>query len=233
MRIPIAWSISVPRVDKASFSSTSWLNYRDIHTQSTLLQDAAGYTEDVSVLETPDGSQSILAPHVTTNLFPMLGARPLLGRTFIDAEGQTGGPLAVVLSEGLWRQSFHADPGIVGQGVKISGKTHTVVGVMPHSFHFPEQVGADLQKGVWVPLQPTAAMLKDRGYNFFNVVGELRSGGHDRAGCSTNSMRLPLTFPEKAPTQKSNFAPPRTRNYSRDRCAPFSMLFSAHWRWSC
>ena len=46
---------------------------------------------------------------------------------------------------------------------------------MPQSFHFPEQVGADLQKGVWIPLQPTAEMLKDRGYNFFNVVGELRS----------------------------------------------------------
>jgi len=163
-------------VDKSSFSSTSWLNYRDIHTQSTVLQDAAGYTEDVSVLETRDGSQSILAPRVTTNLFPMLGARPLLGRTLIDAEGQTGGPLAVVLSEGLWRESFHADPGIVGQGVKISGREHTVVGVMPQSFHFPEQVGADLQKGVWIPLQPTATMLTDRGYNFFNVVGELRAG---------------------------------------------------------
>jgi predicted permease len=162
--------------DKASFSSTSWLNYRDIHTQSKLLQDAAGYTEDVSVLETPDGSQSILAPHVTTNLFPILGARTLSGRTFVEAEGQTGGPLAVVLSEGLWRQSFHADPGIVGQGVKISGKTHTVVGVMPQSFHFPEQVGSDLQKGVWIPLQPTAEMLNDRGYNFFNIVGELRAG---------------------------------------------------------
>ena len=162
--------------DKSSFSSTSWLNYRDIHTQSTVLQDAAGYTEDVSVLETRDGSQSILAPRVTTNLFPMLGARPLLGRTLINAEGQTGGPLAVVLSEGLWRESFHADPGIVGQGVKISGREHTVVGVMPQSFHFPEQVGADLQKGVWIPLQPTATMLTDRGYNFFNVVGELRAG---------------------------------------------------------
>jgi predicted permease len=106
----------------------------------------------------------------------MLGTRTLLGRTFVEAEGQTGGPLAVVLSEGLWRQSFHADPGIVGQGVKISGKTHTVVGVMPQSFHFPEQVGSDLQKGVWIPLQPTAEMLNDRGYNFFNIVGELRAG---------------------------------------------------------
>ena len=191
-----------------------------------------GYTEDVSVLETRDGSQSILAPHVTTNLFPMLGARPLLGRTFVDAEGETGGPLAVVLSEELWRQTFHADPGIVGQGVKISGKTHTVVGVMPHNFHFPEQVGADLQKGVWMPLQPTAEMLKDRGYNFFNVVGELRSEARS-SRLSTNSIRLPLTFPGKGPTEKSSFGVLPTRNCSPGRCVRCSMLFSARWRWSC
>ncbi len=162
--------------DKPGFATTSWLNYRDIHSQSTLLQDAAGYSEDVSVLETRDAAQSIASPHVTTNLFPMLGARPLLGRTFTDAEGQAGGPQVVLLSEGLWRQSFHADPGIVGQTVKIGGQPRTVIGVMPQSFHFPEELGPDLQKGVWLPLQPTAEMLKDRGYNFFNLVGELRSG---------------------------------------------------------
>jgi putative ABC transport system permease protein len=165
-----------PPGDKPSFASTSWLNYRDIRSQSKLLQDTAGYSEDGSVLETQDTSQSVAAPHVTTNLFPMLGVRPMVGRSFTDAEGQSGGPLAVMLSEGLWRQSFHADPGIVGQVVKIGGQLRTVVGVMPQSFRFPEELGSDLQKGVWVPLQPTAEMLKDRGYDFFNIVGELRRG---------------------------------------------------------
>jgi predicted permease len=51
-----------------------------------------------------------------------------------------------------------------------------VIGVMPRRFHFPEEMGADLQKGVWLPVQPTGEMLKDRGYHFFNVVGELRPG---------------------------------------------------------
>ncbi len=165
-----------PKGDKPSFATTSWLNYRDIHSQSRLLQDAAGYSEDVTVLESQNSSLAIAAPHVTTNLFSMLGAQPLLGRTFTDAEGQTGGPSVVLLSEGLWRQSFHADPTIAGQTVKIGGQPHTVVGVMPQSFHFPEELGPDVQKGVWVPLQPTAEMLKDRGDNFFNLVGELRSG---------------------------------------------------------
>jgi len=162
--------------DDPGFSSTSWLNYSDIRAQSRLLADVAGYSEDLSVLETRETSQSIAMPHVTANLFSMLGARPLLGRTFSEAEGQTGGPLTVVLSEELWRQSFHGDPGIVGQVAKIGGRAYTVIGVMPRGFRFPEDMEPDIQKGVWVALQPTEAMLKDRGYNFFNIVGQLRPG---------------------------------------------------------
>jgi predicted permease len=47
---------------------------------------------------------------------------------------------------------------------------------MPSSFHFPEGMGPDLQKGVWLPVQPTGEMLKERGYHFFNVVADLRPG---------------------------------------------------------
>jgi len=162
--------------DSKGFASTSWLNYQDVHAQSKLLQDSAGYSEDGTVIEGQDGSLSVAAPRVTTNLFSMLGAKPLLGRTFVEAEGLAGGPQVVMLSENLWRGAFHADPNIVGQSVKIGGNSRTVVGVMPNAFRFPESMGTDLQKGLWLPLQPTAEMLKDRGYDFFNVIGELRPG---------------------------------------------------------
>jgi putative ABC transport system permease protein len=165
-----------PWSDQPSFSATSWLNYRDIQAQSRLLEDVAGYSEDVSVLQTEDASQALASPHVTPNLFGILGVQPVVGRTFTAAEGQAGGPQAVLLSEAIWRQSFHADASIVGQTVRIGGQPRTVVGVLPLAFHFPEEVGPDLEKGVWLPLEPTAEMLKDRGYNFFNVVGELRPG---------------------------------------------------------
>ena len=123
-----------PAGDKTQFGSLSWLNYRDIRAQSKLLRDTAGYSADGSVIESQDGSQSVAAPRVTTSLFSMLGAQPLLGRTFTDAEGQAGGPQVVLLSEGLWRESFHADPNIVGRMVKIGGQSRAVVGVMPDSF---------------------------------------------------------------------------------------------------
>src|SRR5579872_4609586 len=143
-----------PAGNKPSFGSTSWLNYRDIRDQSKLLKDVAGYSEDVSVLESNDSSQSVVAPRVTPNLFAMLGARPLLGRAFTETEGDSRGPEVVLLSESMWRQSFHADPNIVGQAVKVGGRPHTVVGVMPDDFRFPEEMGPDVQKGVWLPLQP-------------------------------------------------------------------------------
>jgi predicted permease len=47
---------------------------------------------------------------------------------------------------------------------------------MPQSFRFPEQMGSFVEKGVWLPLQPTSEMLNDRGYHFFMVIGKLRSG---------------------------------------------------------
>jgi putative ABC transport system permease protein len=162
--------------EKPSFNGTSWLNFTDIRAQAKLLENVAGYNEDISVLTNRDTSISIVAPRLTPSLFSMLGRPPLLGRTFNQAEGTAGGPLVAVVSEGLWREVFHADPHILGQVITLSNRSYTVIGVMPASFRFPEQMGPDLQKGVWLPLQPTPEMLKDRGYNFFQVVGKLRTG---------------------------------------------------------
>ncbi len=165
-----------PKHDKPGFGTTSWLNARDIRAQSKLFEDVAGFSEDGTVMESQDTSLSLAAPRVTTNVFSVLGRQALLGRTFNDAEGLAGGPSVVLLSENLWRQTFHADPGILGKVVKLSGKPFTVIGVMPAGFNFPEEMGADMKHGVWLPLQPTQEMLSDRGYHFFNVVGVLRPG---------------------------------------------------------
>ena len=158
------------------FGTTSYLNYRDVRDQTQRMAAVGGYSEDVSVVEGKDGSVSVVAPRMTPNLFSMLGAQPLVGRTFTAAEGDVGGPQVALLSEGLWRQSFNADAGIVGRTVRIGGIEREIVGVMPASFHFPDSIGPEIEKGVWLPLQPSGEMLKDRGYHFFSVLGEMRAG---------------------------------------------------------
>jgi predicted permease len=164
-----------PQGDEAGFASTSWLNYRDVRDQARSLAAIAGYSEDIGVVQSRDGPLSVATPRVTPNLFPMLGAKPLLGRTFSEEEGKTSGPAVAILSEALWRQSFGADPRILGRIVRVSAEPRTVIGVMPGSFRFPEGFG-DQGKSIWLPLQPTTEMLKDRGYNFFHIVGQLRPG---------------------------------------------------------
>src|SRR5260370_10235030 len=63
--------------------------------------------------------------------FRVLGAAPPLGRTFLPEEDRPGGPDVAVLSDGLWRRTFHADMGGVGKPITLDGKSYTVVEVMP------------------------------------------------------------------------------------------------------
>ena len=165
-----------PKSDKVGFATTSWLNYRDIRDQSHSFAAVGIYANDVTVVETKQGPLSVSAPRVTSNLFSMLGIQPLLGRTFTDAEGQPGGAPVVLLSEGLWRERFNGDPGLIGRTVKVGGDARVVVGIMPHSMRFPEETGPDIREALWLPLQPTTEMQKERGYSFFDIVGQLRPG---------------------------------------------------------
>jgi putative ABC transport system permease protein len=153
--------------------STSWLNFRDIRDQSTLLSDVGGYSEDIGVVQGKDGSLSVVTPRLTPNIFNILGAHALIGRTFNPEEGAAGGPQVVILSEELWREAFGADPEIIHRTVRINGQSCSVVGVMPRGFRFPETIGHDLEKGLWLPIQPTQEMLTARGYDFFNILGQM------------------------------------------------------------
>jgi predicted permease len=73
---------------------------------------------------------------VTDNFFDVLGIRPQLGRVFTREECLWNGPKAVMLSDGLWRRRFAADPAIVGSALTLNDQPHTVVGILPPSFDF-------------------------------------------------------------------------------------------------
>jgi putative ABC transport system permease protein len=160
----------------SGLNNTSWLNYRDIRDQTRSMDLVACYAEDVGVVRGKDGSVTVVTPGVTPSVFKMLGARPLLGRTFTEEEGQSGAIKTAVISEGLWRNVFNSDPEILNRTIVVNGQPRAVVGVMPHDFRFPESVGQDMQKGLWLPLQPTQSMETERGESFFAIIGELRPG---------------------------------------------------------
>ncbi len=157
-------------------NNTSWLNYRDIRDMTKTMDMVGLYAEDVGVVRGKEGSVSVVTPGVTTNVFRMLGARPLLGRTFTDDEGQAGVANTAVISEGLWRNVFNADPEILNRTIAVNGRPRAVVGVMPRDFRFPEAMGQEMQTGLWLPLSPTKEMQDERGESFFAILGQLKPG---------------------------------------------------------
>jgi predicted permease len=84
---------------------------------------------------------------VTPSFFDVLKVQPVLGRAFNPTEGEPDGEASVILSNGLWRRTFGADPDVLGRTVMLNGLTRTIVGVMPAGFAYPTPTAE-----VYVPL---------------------------------------------------------------------------------
>src|SRR5262249_16302028 len=130
-------------------------NYADWKQRNTVFTDIAAYEQfnangsgGQDVFLTGRGEpQALKSLRVTRNLFPVLGAAPLGGRTFTDAETFEGQARVAILGYGLWQSAFGGDPAIVGRTITLSGRAYDVVGVMPREFFFP---GRDIQ--LWLPV---------------------------------------------------------------------------------
>ena len=137
----------------------------DIRAQSSTLTDVAiiGFTSaDLMARGEPE---YVVGKRVTPNLFPLIGAAPLAGRTF--APGESG---VVVLSYRLWQRHFGGDLGAIGQTVALGDKAATIVGVMPAGFRSP--MG---EVDYWVPLERGRATA-NRLVRMYGAVARLRRG---------------------------------------------------------
>ncbi len=113
---------------------------------------------------------------VTASLFPMLGARPILGRVFTQEEDDKSAPVALI-SYALWRAKFQGDPGAVGRTVDLDRRPYTVIGVMPRGFEFPLQAGRVNAQDLWVPMSFTPAEKEDETDNFmYGAIARLKPG---------------------------------------------------------
>ena len=116
-------------------------------------------------------SEPLAAVGALGNLFDVLGARALLGRTLTPEDDRRGAAPNIVLSHGLWTRTFGGDRDIVGRRLELNGTRYTVVGVMPKGFEYPRGSEA------WIALVPAIDSLVDnRQIGFLNIVGRIRPG---------------------------------------------------------
>jgi putative ABC transport system permease protein len=131
-------------------------------------------------------SVRLQAAMVTSSFFPTLRVSPALGRTFVAQEAQPGSPGVAVLSDGLWRSHFAADPNILGKAIGVDGVERAVIGVMPAGFAFPDDAA------LWLPLAISAA---PQNSYFRPAFGRLRptfSSRQAQAELETLVSQLPI-----------------------------------------
>jgi predicted permease len=85
---------------------------------------------------------------LTSEVLPMVGVQPLLGRLFSADDAALGAPLTAMLAYGFWRDKFGADASIIGRNIIIDGQPRQVIGVLPRNFWF-----MDSKAAVVLPLQ--------------------------------------------------------------------------------
>jgi predicted permease len=151
--------------------------YRAWRQRTRAFDAMAVYTGD-SLLATGRGEpEGVRASYVESNLFGLLGVRPLHGRGLLPEDDRVGAPRIVVLSHGYWSTRFGGDPGAIGRTLDLDGEPYEIVGVMPRGFHFPT-FWDPAEPAVWAPLGLLVEALEDPGnaQGACWVVGRLREG---------------------------------------------------------
>ncbi|HXS96537.1 MAG TPA: ABC transporter permease [Candidatus Limnocylindrales bacterium] len=140
---------------------------RDVHSFS----EQAMFRTRGLTLEVGTTPERITGMLVTPSLFRLLRVQPSAGRSFTDAEGETGNEHKAILSDGLSRRLFGSPKAALNHDVRISGQPYTVVGVMARGFNF-----INPEVALWAPAAFTAKDRETRHSNNWYNIGRLRPG---------------------------------------------------------
>jgi predicted permease len=129
--------------------------------------------------------ETVRVSEASASLFPTLGAKPALGRSFTAADDRPSANGTVVLSWTFWQRRFGGDPSTIGKAIDLDAKPYTIIGVMPAWFNFP-----DASTQLWTPIyheeKPQEMQAIDS--HDFSAVGRLRPGVSEREATSQLSV---------------------------------------------
>ena len=172
-RLAIVWSI-FGNEGRAPASGPELMTIRE---RSRRFEDLGGIWAQSGALTGEGEPEQVKLGMVTANFLGILGTNPQLGRLFVPSEEGPGAPFAAILSDGLWRRRYGADPRVIGRAVRLNGRPTTIVGVMPPGFKiiFPEGSSVPPEMDAFVPFHShLAGDPADQSY--LRVIGRLRDG---------------------------------------------------------
>lgn len=126
----------------AALGGSRWISNRTYYAWSErprTIDVLGGYGSSETSMRIGDDHVRMFGAQVSPALLAAVGATPALGRLFTPEEAEGNANRVVILGDGLWRESFGADPGVIGRSLVVDGDLHTIVGVLPPAFSFPDR----------------------------------------------------------------------------------------------
>ena len=153
-----------------SLRQDSPVQFNDWRQQTQIFDKVAGWWYPQLNLTNPGREpQRVHAVDVTDDFFNVMGAQPVMGRTFLSGEEKPNTPFLAVISYDLWKTEFNSDPKVLEKTITLDGQPHSIIGVMPAGFEYPK----DTQ--IWRNLGWDVA-LHSRSAHFFEVTARLKPG---------------------------------------------------------
>ena len=169
-RLVMLWhnysSINLP---KATLSVPAFIEYRDHVAGFESVAVGTNWNANLTGGGEPERVQGM---RVTADFLRTLGVGVARGRDFLPEEDRPGGEGVVILTDGLWKRRFGADPGIVGKPIDLNGEAHTVVGILPPGFSF--LTAADLLKPI--AFKPEEEAPSNHGFEYLVGLARLKPG---------------------------------------------------------
>lgn len=180
--------------DYNPLSTPNYLDYRD---QTSSFSSWGVYTArkvNLAASENPDQIFSIACTH---GVLHALGIEPTVGRLFTADDESAGSERVALISHEFWKDRFACDPGLVGRTITIDGESHTVIGIMPDGFVFPEIWDSRIP-GLWFPLVLSRDG-SDRDSHWLRSIGRLRTDvtlDQSREDFASVAARLAAAWPD-------------------------------------
>lgn len=152
----------------------SYLDFADWRQQSRSFEDLAAYDDHSGDLIFGSEPEIVWGYSVSPGYFSLLGAKPVIGRTFRAGDDKPGAEPVIVLSYDLWNQLFGGDDNIQEQNVRLGDRSYRVVGVLPKDYPyamFTEFTDAQFAR-YWITLKIDKRPNRSHGY----VIGRLKAG---------------------------------------------------------
>jgi predicted permease len=146
-------------------------DYYDRREGVTAFEDIALYGHMGATVGTAAGAERMRGIEMTPSLFRILRAQPLRGRLFTEEDAVVGQHQKTVLSYALWQQQFGGRDDALGQELRVNGRPHTVIGVMPQDF-----LWVDPETRLYLPLAfgPEDRADDQRHSNNYLMIGRLK-----------------------------------------------------------